>query len=431
MFGVRYLHDERTGGDIRFNKNLDKLTTNYYGIGLNTNRVEVFTKTSLNFPGYEYKSLGLQLSYIHHEQEGYFGLRNYDAYEQTFYSNLIFQNYMGDSRYKFRTGISMMADTYHDHLDSLLLSRNEIIPGGFFEFTWTATPKMTIISGIRADHNSEYGWFVNPRLHFQYRFNDNQSIRASLGSGHHAPHILAENTSLPASSRKIVIARDIDAEHAWNTGLNYSYSFLINGQEARFTADAYRTWFTNQTVVDLYTDPYSAYIYNLYGKSYSNSLQTELSYEVIANLKVKAAWKFNDVKMTYNNHLMEKPLNPRHRALLNIAYETPNGKWKADFTLQYTGVQSLPSYILTDNGYEPDVVFTASESPDFWRSLGQITYMFGNWDIYIGSENIGDYRQYRTVIGADDPFGKDFDTGIVWGPVTGRMLYAGIRFKIK
>lgn len=431
MFGVRYLNDDRTAGDIRFNPQLDKLTTNYYGIGIKTSRLETFAKTSYNFEECDYKSIGLQLSYIHHKTDAYYGLRSYDAKEQTFYSNLIFQNEIGESKFKYRTGLSFMADTYHDHLDSLLIAREEIVPGAFFELTYDDENHWTIVPGIRADYNSEYDWFVNPRLHIRYKISENSSIRASAGSGHHTPHVLAENTFLPASSKQIVIAERLKAEHAWNTGLNYSLCFLVNGREAKFSVDFYRTEFLNQAVVDLYTETRTAYIYNLDGKSYSNSLQAEIMYEPVANFKVKAAWKYNDVKTTYNGKLMEKPLNPQQRALLNAAYETPNGKWKADFTLQYAGKQKLPPYVdhsLHQHSHNEPIIAVA---PAFFRSLGQVTYMSGRWDVYVGSENIGDYRQHNPVINSDDPFGNDFDTGIVWGPVTGRMFYAGVRFAIQ
>lgn len=430
MFGIRYLNDDRTAGDIRFNPNLDKLTSNYYGIGIKTSRFETFAKSSFNFRECDYKSIGLQLSYIHHSTDAYYGLRSYDAHEQTFYSNLIFQSRIGESKYKFRTGISFMADTYHDHLDSLLIARQEVVPGTFFELTYDDEQHWTIVPGIRADYNSEYDWFINPRLHVRYKISENSSIRASAGSGHHTPHILAENTALPASSKQIIITENLKAEHAWNTGINYSLCFLVNGREMKFSIDAYRTEFLNQAVVDLYTEPGAAYIYNLSGKSFSNSLQAEIMYEPVTGIRLKAAWKYNDVKASYNSRMMEKPLNPKQRALFNAAYETPNGRWKADFTLQYSGKQQLPPYVDHSSHQHSNDKPTSYVAPAFFRSLGQITYMSSKWDVYFGSENIGDYRQHNPVINPDDPFGQHFDTGIVWGPVTGRMFYAGIRFTV-
>jgi hypothetical protein len=34
------------------------------------------------------------------------------------------------------------------------------------------------------------------------------------------------------------------------------------------------------------------------------------------------------------------------------------------------------------------------------------------------------------IIAAEDPFGEYFDSGLVWGPIHGRKIYAGFRFAI-
>jgi hypothetical protein len=52
-------------------------------------------------------------------------------------------------------------------------------------------------------------------------------------------------------------------------------------------------------------------------------------------------------------------------------------------------------------------------------------------DFYIGVENIGNYIQPDAIIAANEPFGRYFDASMVWAPITGRMLYAGWRLKIK
>jgi hypothetical protein len=62
----------------------------------------------------------------------------------------------------------------------------------------------------------------------------------------------------------------------------------------------------------------------------------------------------------------------------------------------------------------------------------QITRTFSStFEMYVGGENIGNYRQDKAVLGSDNPFGPNFDTSIVYAPVFGQMYYAGIRFKIK
>ena len=52
-------------------------------------------------------------------------------------------------------------------------------------------------------------------------------------------------------------------------------------------------------------------------------------------------------------------------------------------------------------------------------------------DIYVGAENLANYFQKNVILAADQPFGQYFDASMVWGPVSGRMFYTGLRLKIK
>ena len=38
--------------------------------------------------------------------------------------------------------------------------------------------------------------------------------------------------------------------------------------------------------------------------------------------------------------------------------------------------------------------------------------------------------QDNPVVGADDPFGTNFDTSIIYAPIMGRMFYTGFRYKL-
>jgi hypothetical protein len=51
--------------------------------------------------------------------------------------------------------------------------------------------------------------------------------------------------------------------------------------------------------------------------------------------------------------------------------------------------------------------------------------------MYFGGENIGNYKQQKAILGAENPFGPNFDASIVYAPVFGQMYYVGLRFKIK
>ena len=71
-----------------------------------------------------------------------------------------------------------------------------------------------------------------------------------------------------------------------------------------------------------------------------------------------------------------------------------------------------------------------SYSPDYVRMNSQITKSLGEWDIYVGGENLLNYTQNQPIIDAENPFGDDFDASSVWGPIQGRNVYVGFRYEL-
>jgi len=202
------------------------------------------------------------------------------------------------------------------------------------------------------------------------------------------------------------------------------------GRKADVTLDYYRTDFENQIVVDL-ENPLEVNFYNLDGSSYANSFQVEMSYNVFENFDIKSAYKFYDVKTQYNSGKLEKPLTPKHRVFANASYETEqkeNGsQWKFDTTFNWIGEQRFSSTATSPVQFQlPDYTPTLS------TLNAQITKVFSDkFEVYLGGENITNVKQDNPIVSADNPFGSNFDSTFVYGPIFGSMYYAGLRFKIK
>jgi outer membrane receptor for ferrienterochelin and colicins len=178
-------------------------------------------------------------------------------------------------------------------------------------------------------------------------------------------------------------------------------------------------------VTDLENPDYVRF-YNLKGKAYANSFQAEVSYEPFKRMEVKAAYKIYDVKVTYDNRLLAKPFVARNRAFFNTGYSTAGEKWKFDITVQWFGNARIPSTFKNDPEFR-----LASWSPSYFITNAQITRSFKKWDAYLGGENIFNFMMPAPILDAQNPFGSNFDASMIWGPVMGRVVYGGIRFKIK
>ena len=436
---ARYMKDEKQTGEIDFDRRLHKLTTEKWGSELNTDKFDASTKVGYVFPDQPYKSFGWQNSFSYHKQQSYFGLNRFDITQRSIYSNLLYSSIISNTLHKFSTGASFMYDDYSEFVSNYgdrNYDRTDTSYGAFFEYTYDNTDNLALIVGGRIDNSNRLGTFVTPRMHVRYNPWEKTTVRGSVGRGKRLANIFAENQYLFASSRKFNISDEggkaygMNPEIAWNYGVSISQDFQFLGKNTSITLDFYRTDFENQIVVDMDHSARTVNFYNLEGKSYANSFQAELSYNIAKHFNLRSAYKYYDIQTTYGDRTLERPLQAKHRVFANLEYMTHehNGSyWKFDATWNWLGAQRLP--YTGDNSAENQL---GQYTNPFSTLNAQVTKVFSDtFEVYVGGENIGNYQQHRVILGADDPFGNEFDSTIVYGPIFGQMYYAGLRFKIK
>ena len=443
FLNLNYMKDERQAGQIDYNPLTDKGTTNAWGSEVNSERFTLSNKIGYVFPDTPYKSIGLQNSFQSHRQDSYFGLNSYDIHQKSWYGNLIYNSIIGNTQHKFATGLSGTYDDYNEQLTTSALagdfSRIDRSVGAFFEYTYDNSSNFSFVAGIRADSHNNLGNFITPRFHLRYNPWKEATFRLSAGRGKRAANVIAENQQLLASSRQLhIIGGDggklygLNPEIAWNYGASFLQAFKIWGKNAELSVDFYRTHFDNQVVVDLDHSPQQALFYNLDGKSFANSLQAEVSITPAKGLDFKAAYKYYDVQTQFTKGQLEKTLTPKHRWFANIAYETPDthennhSQWKFDVTFNWLGEQRLPSTATNPLPYR-----LSDYAPSFATLNAQITRVFSKtFEVYVGGENITNYKQANGILAADAPFGAYFDSTMQYAPAFGQMYYAGLRFKL-
>ncbi len=437
FINFKYMKDEKQTGEVDFDKDRDKLTTNYWGSEINTDRFDFSSKIGYVFKDMPYQSIGFQNAFSNHNQESYFGLNQYDIKQQSYYSNLIFNSIINNTMNKFATGLNFTYDKYAEFVNTFDVSRIDNSVGAFFEYTYDDNDKFSLILGGRFDYHNRLGAFVTPRLHLRYNPWEKSVIRFSAGRGKRAANIFAENQQLFASSRTFSVLDTngkiygLNPEIAWNYGMSFTQNFTLFGKKADATLDFYRTDFQNQAVVDVMQSPQAVLFYDLKGKSFANSLQLDFNIELIKHLNLRTAYKYYDIATDYVSGSFQRPLQAKHRFFSNLEFEThikeKGQQWKFDYTYNWLGKQQLPN---TSGNPHHDQL--SEFSPAVYTMNAQITRTFSStFEMYVGGENIGNYTQHKAVLGADDPFGSTFDTSIVYAPVFGQMYYMGLRFKIK
>jgi outer membrane receptor for ferrienterochelin and colicin len=421
--GVKYLEEERIGGQLSYTPGNQDTWSNGFGILINTKRFDLFSKTGKVFLKDRSMSVGWINNFTYHSQNSFFGQRKYDGIQNTYYSSLLYQWVPALSNHTIDAGMSYKYDKYDETLDSNPYGRMESVPGMFLQYTYSDTSKITIVAGVRSDFHNLYGTLFTPRVHLRYEITPQLTLRASAGKGYRSANVLAENSYMLASSRTMIIANDLEIEEAMNYGASLAAKIPIGKKELKITTEAFTTRFINQIIGDLDADVHQVSFYNLEGKSYSNVFQVEVSSQVINGFDILAAWRWNDVKMTTDGMLQPKPLSSKYKGLFTASYLTRLRKWQFDYTLQLNGPGRIPSTASNPEPYRREDSFKA-----FTVMNGQITRYFKRFQVYAGGENLLDFMQHEPIIAAEDPFGDYFDSSLIWGPVHGRKLYAGFRF---
>lgn len=425
QFGIKYINSQLDGGQIIYDPETPRTTDNGYGVGVDIERVEVFMKNGFVFERPS-TSIGTIVQYANHDQTGFFGLNEYVGKEEYAKAEAIFVTYIGNTNHTLKTGLNYLYNDFQETFDSAAYTRSESVPGVLAEYHYAHGEKWSVLAGMRVDLHNLYGTFTTPRLHIKYNPWKNTTLRASAGKGYHVANILIENTAILTSSRELIVQDGLQPEEGWNFGASVIQRFKLNNREGILTLDAYRTDFINQVVIDLDASPDEINIYNLEGEAFTNVAQAEVNYEVVKRLDIRMAYKHVDSRSTFNGELLEVPLTFRHRGLANAAYEWKRTGLVFDLTAQFYGSSRIPD--LSGNHAAHDF---GDRSPAYMLMLGQITKKFEDLELYLGSENLTNYTQHNPIIDASDPFGEDFDAGIIYAPIMQRMIYGGIRYTIK
>jgi len=445
QFYARGFMEERTGGTI-------ENTSNPYLVEINNKLIELSSKTGFRMPAKKGKSIGLQTSFRVHEFDAKFGANQYNGLQKSAYLNLINQTYVKDEKNILKFGLSFYVDEIDQDITEYNLAsadsgevialwysqeiyaekRKDVMPGAFAEYFHRWGELISITTGFRADYyNKTDEIYAIPRVNIKYNPNESTAIRISGGRALRNSNFISDNISLLASNREISFSENMLPEIAWNYGLNLTHCFYLFDREGTFNIDFYRTDFENQIVVDIEDQGILTFT-NLSDIpnhiSFSNAFQIDFAYELFKRFDVKLAYKINNSKTSYLggptydfSSLLETPLLPKNRALINLAYSNKATDWLFDATLNYIGKSRIPRHESIDSEY----------SDPFSLINCQITKKVNNFDFYIGVENLLSYTQENPILDSYNPSSDKFDASLIWAPVMGRKIYFGLRYKLR
>ena len=386
-------------------------------------------------------NLAFVADFDHFDEEAYFGLNDYSGNQNSLALNLMYNHYF-TYRSSLNVGVQAHLDYYRETLgnDTPWLGsdraydfgRDEEEVGAYAEYTYAVRDKFSVVAGLRGDYNAFYDrLFLTPRGHVKSNVTPSTTLRASAGLGYRSTNVITDNIGMLATGRELVIPAlgDLDRlEKALTLGGSLTQTFgLVNPGDATLSFDYFRTQFCNSVVVDQEYDAQTIRVYDSDGRSFTDTYQIDFSWTPVERLDIFATFRYTDSRMTIDRPdgttaRVERPLVSEYKTLLNIQYATKFRRWVFDATAQLNGPARIPTQTgdLADSRYSP-------RYPMFYA---QVSRKVGKFDIYVGCENIADYRQEDPILNAANPYDYKFNSMNVWGPLMGRKFYAGLRFNL-
>ena len=467
-FGVRAIQDSRLGGQMLKSDGKDvfynhedyiwnphqkpESLVNPWGSDICNRSLNGYLKVGVPLNDDNSQNIALVADYNYQDMDSYFGATKYLAGQHSAFANLLYQNVISDA-HRFTVGLNGTFDRYDEIFRRTIFFEGlgntagsdsptftDLANAGFFgEYTYKYGETVSVIAGIRGD------WFnhisdgtsrfkVSPRVTLKYMPVDEIVIRANGGRGLRYSTPLVDNIGVFSTGKRFDGSyNDHILEDAWTFGGNITYYLPFGASSNTYlSVDYFRTQFAQQMVVDYerYANQISFYALNG-DRSYTDNIQLDFSVDPVERFNVTVTARYTNAKIELAGRgLVEKPMTSRFKGVLNLQYATNLNKWIFDFTASLNGSCRVYDFMKDLKDADGNILYRNGRTPVYPMLFAQVTRRFKGWDVYIGAENLTNFRQKNAIIGAENPRLASFDASCIWGPLMGIKAHAGFRFTL-
>ena len=327
------------------------------------------------------------------------------------------------------------------HTSSTIISNQKMNTLGLFSQYDLRINKLKLSLGARLDNyiiedeenitEKKTGNVFSPRVNLLYDIQSNFQARLSYSAGYRAPQIFDEDLHIESSgSRKVIHVNDPDLKQETSDSFMASLDYNTSYGASSFgvLVEAFHTKlnnpFTNEYSVP---DENGVVIYtrvNAKEGAFVQGVNLELNYVPTARLKLNAGFTLQESKYEEAQEFDEENFfrTPDSYGFFTIDWEATDS-WCIVATGTYTGEMLVPYFGTTiDNPEDGEL----RESGTFFDAGLKITKTLkiahNNLEVSGGIKNI--FNSYQ----------EDFDSGInrdpayVYGPMTPRTVYFGLKF---
>ena len=453
-FGFKALQDSRRGGQEGYDHEKYSLSNTLpWGSDILNRSLNGYLKVGIPLAEDNSRNIAVVADYTLYDMDSWFGSTKYLGQQHSGFINVMYQHEINGA-HKFTAGLGSTYDMLDEDFARTVLYPDPAFAsvskkgltslfnaGVFGEYTYHAGDKFTAIAGVRGEWYSRDGFKCSPRATVKYSPVEQIIIRLNGGRGLRYLMPLVDNIGVLSTGKAFKgMFNDHILEDSWTYGGNVTYYLPFGASDNTYISfDYFHTGFGQQMVVDYEHEVNVIDFYALDGKrSFTDNFQIDFNVEPVERFTVTATFRYTDARIELKDRgLVEKPMTSRYKGVLNLQYATRLSKWIFDFTASLNGPSRVYGFMEGLEDSDGNLLYKDGHTPAYPMLYAQITRRLKGLDIYIGGENLTNFRQKDVIIGAArdrdgivNPRQPSFDASAVWGPLMGMKFYAGVRFTL-
>ncbi|WP_121068656.1 TonB-dependent receptor [Maribacter vaceletii] len=276
-------------------------------------------------------------------------------------------------------GANLYTSNFNEN-DNATLQRDQkdITYGMFANNIYDLSENWILETGLRADYNTDFGFFPLPKISVLYKNDSGFSSRIGGGLGYKIPDIFTEEAEFINFENVLGIDKSsLKAERSYGVNLDFNYQTRLF-ETISFSINQlfYVTAINNGLLLNSTNNGFFEFE-NATDEILSKGAETNIKF-TYKDFRWFLNYAFIDTKLNYLAGNPQKPLTAKHNAGSVLMYESD--KWRIGYETFYTGKQFL------SNG---------TETTDF-VTMGLLlmrNFKFGS--AFVNFENFTDRRQSR------------------------------------
>ena len=267
-----------------------------------------------------------------------------------------------------------------DENDNAPLQRDQkdVTFGAFANNIYDLSDNWILETGLRADYNTDFGFFPLPRISLLYKNNSGFSSRIGGGLGYKIPDIFTEEAEYINFENVLAIDKStVDAERSYGVNFDVNYQTRLSDEIGFSINQLFYVTAINDGLLLNSTDNGLFQFENATDEIFSKGAETNIKF-TYKDFRWFLNYALIDTKLNYLPGNPQKPLTAKHNAGSVLMYESE--KWRIGYETYYTGKQFL------SNG---------TETTDFVTMGLLVMRNFKLGSVFVNFENFTDRRQSR------------------------------------